>query len=272
MDMANAKARVLSLVRRGAPVAWCPSWMRLGNLLYLGLWAEAHPGARFLLHPEHAELLERVAPRMATELCVPRSRVPFTAQRVMPWKLEDRGEWFEPSNLQEFIESYVLPGSEIARTPALSGAFVVNIRRGDYYSVPQYRAEFGMGQIAYVSRAVEESIRRNGCPERFVVISDDPSWSREHIGPVLRRYARVEHPEGDAVRDLAVLAGAERLLLPNTTFSYWGGYIGDVLRPGREVIAPWFWARGSQDGRSHQLRRHWTVVGDSAPAEDEIDE
>ena len=38
MDMANAKARVLSLVRRGAPVAWCPSWMRLGSLLYLGLW------------------------------------------------------------------------------------------------------------------------------------------------------------------------------------------------------------------------------------------
>ena len=37
---------------------------------------------------------------------------------------------------------------------------------------------------------------------------------------------------------LKAIIHAKRLIITNSTFSYWGGYIGDVLNPGRQVIAP----------------------------------
>ncbi len=260
------KARVLDVLRRGRPVAWTPEWMNLGNLLFLGQWSYEEPGGRVLLHERHVTALRRLAPRLLDEKFIARKDVPFTARRAMPWREDTRPEFYEPAQLDGFVGDLVLPGSEVASVPdGLAGALVVNVRRGDYYSVPEHRAEFGMNQIGYVREAVERSLADNGVPARFVVVSDDSEWCRRHLAPMLAPIAAVEVRDGDVAHDLATVVHAQRLVLPNSTFSYWGGYIGDVLYPGREVTAPWFWARSSNGGRAHLLRRHWRVVGDGVP-------
>lgn len=141
---------------------------------------------------------------------------------------------------------------------------VVNVRRGDYYSVPEYRAEFGMDVPGYVRRAVQSSVEANGLPSEVLVISDDIPWCRNNLHAHLSAIAPTRYPVDRVgpMDDLALLSRAHRLILANSTFSFWGGYIGDATIGHREIWAPAFFGRDVQgvDTRSTGLRPHWHVI------------
>lgn len=260
------KAKALGAVRRGRPIAWVPEWMGLGNLLYMAKWAydgQVHgEDRRVLLHPKRAREVG-LFPEAADRFFVSRNEVRFTDQRVMPWsgprpKHPPRSN---PGDDEGFIRSCLLPGSTVLdQRMLLEGQMVVNVRRGDYFSVDAHRDEFGMDQKEYVRLAIRESIRAHGRPEGFVVISDGLDWCRTELGGILSEIAPTVYKDGDIAHDIAVIVHAPRLLITNSTFSYWGGYIGDVLQPGREVIAPRFFSRAQDGGMATQLRPHWLVI------------
>lgn len=259
-------AMATGVIRRGRPVAWCPEWMNLGNLLYMGVWAyegEAEGRARrVLLHPSRTSALS-IFPHLRERLFVERSHVRLTDRRVMPWSGSgpDESDRYEHPLLSSFVSELLLPGATIAEEPADIGeeSLVVNVRRGDYFSVPQHRAAFGIDTVAYTLEAVRLSVEDHGAPREIVVVSDDTDWCREHLD-ALSDVAPLRVREGAVADDLAALAHARRLVLPNSTFSYWGGYIGDVLHPDREVLAPWFFNRTAHGGRAGQLRPRWRRV------------
>ncbi len=62
---------------------------------------------------------------------------------------------------------------------------------------------------------------------------------------------------------LAMLSNAPRLILANSTFSYWGGYLSSWRfgSPAR-VVAPWFHIRTDLGGAAWQLDPRWSVVED----------
>ena len=131
------KASILRTVRRGAPVSWVPEWMGLGNLLYQGLWA--YEGAslgepRFVLLPENRVGVIELFPRLREKRLLPRSHVPFTAQRVRPWEHEERFTGrFAPPLLEDFIRQDLLPGSAVCpATDSYDDAIVVNVRPVSY--------------------------------------------------------------------------------------------------------------------------------------------
>lgn len=259
----TARASVLGLVRHGPAVAWTPPWMNLGNLLYLGLWAFEgmgnDSGRRVLVHPAQAPSLA-VVPHLREALFVTRKEVRFTDRRVMPWSdpAPTRTERFEHPLLAPFVTTMLLPGSPLAAAPPDidEGTMVVNVRRGDYFSVPAHRAAFGIDTRAYTLHAVKTSIWAHGLPSAILVVSDDLDWCRAQLGE-LADLAPTCFREGGVAQDLAALVHAPRLVIPNSTFSYWGGYIGDVLHPGREVLAPRLFDRTRDDGLADQLRPHW---------------
>ncbi len=260
------KSRALDVVRRGRPVAWVPEWMGLGNLLYMAKWAhdgqEQGEDRRVLLHPKR-ECAAELFPVMRERLFVSRHDVRFTDQRVMPWSgpRPDYPARTDPAADESFIRDMLLPGTPLQVSPHdFHDAVVVNVRRGDYFSVSAHYDEFGMDQVGYVRAAVEQSISDQGMPSRFVIISDGVDWCGEALGSVLSPIAPVSYEDGDLAHDLASIIHARRLIITNSTFSYWGGYIGDVLHPGREVIAPWFFSRSQDGGRATQLRPHWVAL------------
>lgn len=64
------------------------------------------------------------------------------------------------------------------------------------------------------------------------------------------------------VSDLQIVAGARRVVLPNSTFSYWAAYIGEVLHGAdHQVVAPAFF-RHDEPMPPHLLRDTWNVVDD----------
>lgn len=112
----------------------------------------------------------------------------------------------------------------------------VHVRRGDYAK----KAFAGVFPLlppqwyASAAAAVRESVPR----ARFIVVSDEPGWVREH----LRLPGEMEIASGEASispqEDLAVLAACRHHIVANSTFSWWGARLA---RPGGVVAAPTRW-------------------------------
>lgn len=60
--------------------------------------------------------------------------------------------------------------------------------------------------------------------------------------------------------DFAELAAARRLILTNSTFSYWGALVGDARTPGRRVLAPRQHERGPGGVALNHLPRAWHLL------------
>lgn len=139
---------------------------------------------------------------------------------------------------------------------------VVNVRRGDYYTVDAHRHDFGIDIRAFVDTALALAVRDGGTPADILVVSDDVAWCRANLHDLVARVAPVTYgAEGQPLADLAAVVHARRVILPNSTFSYWAGFIGDHLARDREVYVPWLFSRGMDGGRSEgQVSPAWTIV------------
>ena len=70
-----------------------------------------------------------------------------------------------------------------------------------------------------------------------VLVSDDPALALDRIGDIGARIT--VHAGQSAWHDMALLLKARRLILTNSSFSWWGGYAGDAERiyyPGRDRL------------------------------------
>lgn len=94
------------------------------------------------------------------------------------------------------------------------------------------------------------------------VVSDGIDWCHARLG-WLADYAPLTFADGETpMQNLVTVATARRLVLTNSTFSYWGAYISNVLHRDNHahVHAPWFHARTIADGRAYQLDPRWTII------------
>ncbi len=258
-------------VRRGGPVVlWTPEDVNLGNFLYHWLHAHAEQSAGRRVHALRTPAMEPWLASFpnAARLVTSRRDVPLRAQRV-PGYWQRWGEAFTRQDLVRFVTDVLLDSplrDEIAGV-SHHGDVVVSVRRGDYYSVPRFRERYAFDVLDYVERAMALSAARAPVGEVHVV-SDDIPWCRRHLDPLLRRFAGLVTYAGDAsspLHDLATLAASPRLILANSTFSYWGGYVSGVLHPDRhaDVVAPWFHARFGDHLAAEQLDPSWTIVRES---------
>lgn len=259
----RVRVRLLTRLRRGRrPVSWVPDWMGLGNAMYQWLWAfQGQVGGqdRRVLINKATRQNGVMFPQARQRILLDRSEVRLLDDRVRPWSAEPHLDApYQPESLTEFVREILLPGSGI--TPDDSARLVVNVRRGDYYSVPRIRADFGMDVVGYVREATDRLLAKM-TPSGIHVVSDDPAWCARELAWLSDRAALSIAPASDGpVKNLREVAGARHLVLANSTFSYWAGYIGDVLQPGRDVVAPRFFQKSNLGGRSHLLRPNWEIV------------
>jgi hypothetical protein len=235
-----------------------PRGLRFGNWLYL--WLSAHDRSSEW-HP--VLVLER--PEMQPWLdAFPALRsLTITADEMKfhDWREWDESSWnqrfdvdFSRSALVSFIEIYLAPNIE----PDLTGALVVNVRRGDYYARPELRVRYGFDQIGYLKAALAHF----GEPKRILVVSDDPDWCRNTLDRMLRSQAPVvTYEEADPLANFVSVAAASRIIGTNSTFTYWAAYIASVLHANTDIVMPRFHARMAH-GRTdaYQLDPRWTAL------------
>ena len=126
----------------------------------------------------------------------------------------------------------------MAEQMASVNAVSLHIRRGDYANDPNVNRRFGVLPLDYYQRAAEIMAKKAGSPH-FFVFSDEPDWVRQNL--------RLEHPltivdhngNDKDYEDLRLMTLCRHHIIANSTFSWWGAWLGH--NPDRQVIAPARW-------------------------------
>lgn len=240
-----------------------------GNQAYL--WLEAYTrqasGDDYrVLAPPHTSAWIRLFPDVGQALCLTRDELRFLDQRTpWIWRWRDRfGVDFAASELDSFIRHFFLP--HVGPASADPHSLVVNVRRGDYYSVPVFRGRYSFDFLEYLRVALARAVRDEGEISRITVVSDDPHWCALKLDHELNRWTpRVDYSDSkeSAQDNLLTVCRSRRIIASNSTFSYWAGYISTVLHNGQsQVIAPWFHARLPQGQQALQVDPYWTIIED----------
>jgi Glycosyl transferase family 11 len=124
-------------------------------------------------------------------------------------------------------------------------AVAVHFRRGDYVSSTATREFHGVLDLDYYRRAVAHVTERVPDPV-FVAFSDEPDWVERELAPELP--LTVMHG-GDPLRDLQLMRRCTHHVIANSSFSWWGAWLGE--QEESVVVAPerWF-ADPGVDSRS----------------------
>lgn len=230
--------------------------LRLGNWMYL--WLNAHKRSRagvptLVLESPGMRLWLDAFPELR-RLTISADGLRFHDRREPFGSYRQRfGVDFTPEDLRVFITEALAP----AIVPDLSGALVINVRRGDYYSVPDLIERYAFDQTGYVAQALKQF---DGV-ERALIVSDDPRWCRDNLYDLVHAsIPTVDFAATEPVSNFLALAGAGRIIGSNSTFSYWGAYVAGILHDDARIVMPRFHARHEGTTDAFQLDPRWNVI------------
>ena len=263
----HSYARAVSLVRRGPrTILFAPRiHMGVGNYFYLWLWGDARQARGLpdrVLRSDTMNTWLQAFPTMEP-LVIARRDVRFRDLRALG-TYQGFGENFSAPELEGFLQRRVLPSTGLLGLDPYEvdpRRVVVNVRRGDYYSNPEFRRRFGFNIVGYLREAFRLAAWDD--ISAIHVVSDGLDWCRTNLAWLDEVAPLSFATEGDgAMANLREVASARRLVLTNSTFSYWAGYISNVLHGDNhaEVVAPLFHDRTICDGLAYQLDPRWTAV------------
>ena len=132
-------------------------------------------------------------------------------------------------------------------SPTITEGVTVHVRLGDYLSNPTAAKVHGVPDPGYYVRAIGRLVAEGVAPVVHLV-SDEPEVACQRLALAgLPRKVDVEVSRtGSAWDDLSSIAGAEAVVMSNSSFSWWGAYLAH-RRCGAPVIFPrnWFAASGA---------------------------
>lgn len=241
------------------------SGIGLGNMFSFWLWS--HAGRRYGLdwwtvRTDAMLPWIRVFPDV-DELLIDAAELSVLDRRVLVWAQEY--DKFLPPALESFVTERLLsaPLLQAKLRPVGDEVLTINVRRGDYYSVPKFRALYGFDIVGFIRTAVDGA-RRQAPIGRIDVVSDDAIWCRNNLGFLAEAAPelRFQRPSDGPLENLAQLASSRRLILANSSFSYWGAYLSNgVYENNHSLIwAPDFHRRDLNNGLAFQLDPRWSVV------------
>jgi hypothetical protein len=131
----------------------------------------------------------------------------------------------------------------LARIQGGPSAFI-HVRRGDYITSLKINRLYGTCSLDYYQAGLRILRARIGAALRLFVFSDDPAWVREmQIGG--EEAVIVDWNGNMPERDLALMRSCNHAIIANSSFSWWGAWLGDEGE--RTVIAPRVWFRQRSD-------------------------
>jgi hypothetical protein len=135
----------------------------------------------------------------------------------------------DPEYFKEYIEDIrLLFGQDIRPIDMVA----IHLRRGDYVNNDFY---VDLSSTDYYDRAMKMFPR-----EKFLVFSDDIEYAKSYfVG------SEFEFSEDKTeIEDLNLMAGCKGVIMANSSFSWWGAFLGD---PDKKVIAPLEWYTDGMD-------------------------
>ena len=131
-----------------------------------------------------------------------------------------------------------------------------HVRRGDYMT-QEARTRFGLPSDDYLLQGLAVLRSMLGADMPVVLFTDSP----EHVPPPIQEASSLTIGPDAARRpvdDLLTMAAGSGVLLSNSSFSWWGAFLGQ--RSDRPVIAPRPWFRGHQVPLNDLLLPSWLAL------------
>lgn len=117
-------------------------------------------------------------------------------------------------------------------------AVSVHIRRGDYLTRPTALEKFARCSDDYYRRAMD-SLRERSEQPHFILFSDEPEWARENFA-MNSDITVIDGNGGDNdYLDLWLMSLCKHHIIANSSFSWWGAWLG--CHADKIVIAPRRW-------------------------------
>ena len=129
----------------------------------------------------------------------------------------------------------------------------IHVRRTDYLKYPDSHPFPGIKYYHDAMDMLSDQV------DRFIIFSDDPQWCVENIKNKRSENILVINGTEDW-EDMIAISACKHSIIANSTFSWWGSWIGD--NENRIIIAPAIWfgqAYGNQ--MADDLRRKkWKLI------------
>ena len=123
-------------------------------------------------------------------------------------------------------------------------AVAMHVRRGDY-STAKNSGIYAQCTPDYYRAAMSQILIAEPRAE-FFVFSDEPAWAQQMLDRPGLKLQVVEHNRGpESYNDMRLMSCCSHFIIANSTFSWWGAWLGE--KPGSKVIGPqaWFNAPGT---------------------------
>ena len=137
-----------------------------------------------------------------------------------------------------------------------AGNIGLQVRRGDYV-LPEQQKIQGLATRAYYERSLSQ-LRRMGYDGPLYLATDSPAAVREEFAGI-GEFIPIDPPPGiHPFEVVLILSRVDGLVIANSSFSWWAGFIGE--RPGRVVIAPRPWFTRTNIDTRDLLPPHWLTL------------
>src|SRR6202030_3632130 len=121
---------------------------------------------------------------------------------------------------------------EIEKEIFSSQSVFMHIRRQDYVGLQHFH---GLLPVEYYREALKLIRSVRGLDTKVFVFSDDQVWCRQNLPQDFRFVTGTNMWE-----DMRLMASCKHAILANSSFSWWGAWLGDNQQ-GRTVVAPRRW-------------------------------
>lgn len=140
-----------------------------------------------------------------------------------------------------------------AKRGAADSVVAVHCRRGDYVSLAD-QGRFRLLGLDYFRSAMALFDERT----QFLLFSDDPTWSHQHLGGPTVTVADLE----ESIMAFTAMRRCDHYIISNSTFSWWAAWLSD--RAGTKVLAPphdrWFGPELAKRDTSDVIPARWSQV------------
>lgn len=225
----------LAIGKKQKHVIEIPAQLRFGNLLYFYLHCyimRRQNKLVYILHTKTMDYWLEYFPRLQEFILYANDFKFYDNLDYFSSYYQNFGVDFKTQELNDFIHNYILPDL-FFKYANYEERTVINIRRGDFYSSKQ-KSPSEFNQVQFVKKVlINHSIIRD-LP--IYIISDDIAWCKKNLSFFGDLFHFIS--DNEPYQDFISICTAKNLVVTNSTFSYWGGYISKAINEKNVVIAP----------------------------------
>lgn len=234
-----------------------PVSTRFGNHLYFYLHAfvERKKGKNiFINHVEDMNYWNVFFPKLNT-FVLKNTEIRFFDKKIKTNSFyQNYGKDFSTEDLLTFLQTNILCEEKNFKLKK-STELIINIRRGDFYT-PQHSKMYGFDQVNFIQRA----ILCLSDYDSIGIVSDDIEWCKKELAFLYNYTTVINFYDQKPLDSFIKICNAKKLIITNSTFSYWGAYINEVINPYCEVVAPSFNASHINNGKMFQNSKKWNLI------------